>query len=472
MQKMPKGLRNFIKAIVFLAVLIAVFIPVRNVLVLKTAEQKCHSFYSEKNNFDVLFLGISHMKYGISPMELWNNYGITSFNWAQSDSHLGMSYWILKNALNYTKPKLVVVDARCIEQETTAIRHGLGSINFDEMPFSLTKIQAVADLLKNGETFQVKLEDLFPFLHYHSRWPKIEESDFEPEQDYWPDKGTLHYKKGIYLDGNDTLKNTGEKAPGSKLMTDYLVRIVDLCRKNGIEVMLMEQPFMTGSTAIAYANGVEDLAAELGVEYLNFFSDDYINTINYGIDLFDAGHLNVSGLYKVNEATARYIKDHYDLPDRRTDPAYSTWYDDYEVYRADMLQHLKNSKYYSIYDYLLFLTDSDVNVELDIPAGSPIYADETVMALIRNLVFYEADLESFDAAAAAGDAYSLDIDRIRKTHKESVGTQSDRMLQWETTPDLSLVAYDNRTGERYDRVGFKYEESGEYNRVSRKKEAA
>lgn len=60
-------------------------------------------FYSDKGDYDVLFLGSSTMNMGISPMELWNDYGITSYNMADDAQRLPVDYWVLKNALAYTK---------------------------------------------------------------------------------------------------------------------------------------------------------------------------------------------------------------------------------------------------------------------------------------------------------------------------------------------------------------------------------
>ena len=49
---------------------------------LKTAEETdmIHSFYEiGKDELDVLFLGSSHLYYGVQPNELWKEYGITSY---------------------------------------------------------------------------------------------------------------------------------------------------------------------------------------------------------------------------------------------------------------------------------------------------------------------------------------------------------------------------------------------------------
>lgn len=76
----------------------------------KNNAEKYMEFYKEKEDFDVLFFGSSRMLDGVYPIELWDTYQITSFNMAQHAESLPVTYWQIKNVLNYTTPKVIVVD--------------------------------------------------------------------------------------------------------------------------------------------------------------------------------------------------------------------------------------------------------------------------------------------------------------------------------------------------------------------------
>ena len=68
-------------------------------------------FFEEENGFDVLVFGTSHAIYAIEPMKWWDNYGIASYNLAQHNMPIATTYWVMKNALDYTTPRLI---RRCI----------------------------------------------------------------------------------------------------------------------------------------------------------------------------------------------------------------------------------------------------------------------------------------------------------------------------------------------------------------------
>ena len=60
---------------------------------------------------------------------------------------------------------------------------------------------------------------------------------------------------------------------------------------------------------------------------------------NYSINVDDwQGHLNPDGASKATAFLGAWLKEHYDLPDRRGDSAYTHWDDNlaqYEAYRAE-----------------------------------------------------------------------------------------------------------------------------------------
>ena len=71
-------------------------------------------FYEYADDIDVLFLGNSHAADYV-PMELWEQYGVTSYNLAISGIPIPVTYWTLMNALDHASPKLVVLDCYSLE---------------------------------------------------------------------------------------------------------------------------------------------------------------------------------------------------------------------------------------------------------------------------------------------------------------------------------------------------------------------
>ena len=84
---MKKGVKNLIRAVGFFTVLVFSVVSFSYILAPKDNTKEAgivnpsaHGFYSEpKNTIDVAVIGNSDAYSGFSPMELWKNYGYTSY---------------------------------------------------------------------------------------------------------------------------------------------------------------------------------------------------------------------------------------------------------------------------------------------------------------------------------------------------------------------------------------------------------
>ena len=62
------------------------------------AERKYGAFFEDKQGFDVLFMGTSRVLDAVQPMELWRDFGVTSYNMGNNSECLEMTEWVLKKA--------------------------------------------------------------------------------------------------------------------------------------------------------------------------------------------------------------------------------------------------------------------------------------------------------------------------------------------------------------------------------------
>ena len=91
-------------------VLTAAILACSEFLEYKEATEKYSDFYEAETNFDVIFMGTSHAYGTVFPMELWQEYGISSYNWGYNHCSLPESYHLMLEVVKRTKPKLFVVD--------------------------------------------------------------------------------------------------------------------------------------------------------------------------------------------------------------------------------------------------------------------------------------------------------------------------------------------------------------------------
>ena len=276
-----------------------------------------NQFYGmERDSVEVLFLGASIAANAFVPQEIYNDYGITSYNLASEQQSVFLSYYWLKEALRYQKPKLVV-----LELEFMNNYHPECAINtwesltrkcIDPMRWSVNKAKAVHKICKLDKE-QSELSYYLTNIRFHSRWSEVGPEDFDleaaskaPFKGYAPivDMGPKEYEAFV-PDARDD-----EMAEFPPLMQEYLDRIVSLCEAEGIELMLVNLPGATMDDAI-YNTHVA-YAREHGLYYVNLCLPEHVAGI--GAVLPEENfvyHQNVWGAEKTSRYLGGLICEHY-----------------------------------------------------------------------------------------------------------------------------------------------------------------
>lgn len=339
------------------------------------------SYFENPAEYDVLFLGTSHVMFGVYPMELWRDYGITSYNWGSPTCTIPSVYWKLMNLLEYTTPKLVVVD--CFRASWVDKVYDMERMHeaFDPFPLSVTKIKTVMDLMDDEQKFgdKDKGEILFRLSAYHTRWEELGESDF---------KNSTVDKKGAEFQTDVekpiTISHTEKKKTVTQDMegVNYLKKLLEECRQREIPVLLTYLPYPTSEEWKMEANMIQDIADEYGVNYLNFTD---LDVVDYNTDCSNEdSHLNPSGGRKVTKYLGDYIYTHYDIPCHQGDVENVTeWQERYDVYIDYKIALLKEEKV--LKDYLMLLNDNDLRSEIYINPNSKLFQDEEIKRLINNI---------------------------------------------------------------------------------------
>lgn len=315
-------------------------------------------FYKEpKSSLDIVFFGSSHVMNAIIPMDLYKNYGIANYNYAHNGADFLTIDKSLQEVLKYQKPKLIIVDLYSLPYgyREWKIERPWAHLVFDNFNFSLNRIILIDKYCKeydDNNTFDIKWELTFPLYFYHSNWTILKKSDF-----YNPlltGKGfNLNIKKTKSIKPNIPI-NKDDISKLKKCNVSTFWEIINLCKENNIKLLFTLIPYTHKNGNLyemKYFNEVEYLVKSIpNVEYLNLFHRLDEIGFDFSTDLADFGHVNPSGAQKITTHIGKYIKEHYDIPDRRLDPAYAKWNDDYKLYVQDTfaqeLNATKNSEKY------------------------------------------------------------------------------------------------------------------------------
>lgn len=280
-------------------------------------------FYQLKpNSLDVLFLGDSSAYRGISPLEIWQQTGITSYVYGSPAQRAWLGYYMLKHALAYQKPKVVVLEASELLYGNN-VRSGYTRKVLDNMRWGSAKMEAIQDpIFKFG--LDTKLSYFFPILEYHDRYNELNGDDFkyafqdldDNDKGYafnavsTPYVGSLNFMDKQH---HFTLPNDAKK---------YADKMIDLCKQNHIKLIFINVPKAKG-WSYAEHNAVKTFADQKGVPFIDFNIDMKTDKINWKRDTVDRGtHLNIRGAEKVSHELSLYFeKNEPYLMHEKKDPA-------------------------------------------------------------------------------------------------------------------------------------------------------
>ena len=259
-------------------------------------------FYEKKNTIDVLFVGNSSVHAGVSPMEMYSDYGFTSYDCAQSLQLPWESYEFIIETLEYQDLKVVALEV--------------------DQFFSTTKQR-----VKYGNLREYGLK-VFPLYETHLGWKHIGSKNARSIT-----KGYIYTYISVPFRGKISRQPTDELYKIHPDSESYLQKIYDLCLEKGIQLMLFEVPSADGRWSSSKHNTINEFAQSHGINFVDM--NDCIEDIglSWEHDTRDKGdHLNYNGAVKVSKWLGKYLSENYGLVSRKGDSRYAYWEEDFKKY--------------------------------------------------------------------------------------------------------------------------------------------
>ncbi|MCM3628167.1 SGNH/GDSL hydrolase family protein [Paenibacillus glycanilyticus] len=309
-------------------------------------------YYKEdRKDFDVVFLGDCEVYENFSPVTLWEKYGITSYIRGSAQQLIWQSYYLLEETLKYEKPKVVVFNVLAMQYNQPQ-KEEYNRMTLDGMELSAIKLKSIQASMMKSEHL---VDYLAPLLRFHSRWDQLNEDDFT----------NLFSKEKLFHNGyymRVDVKPAG-RVPRAPRLPDYrfgsnaysyLDRLRELCKENGIQLVLVKAPTIYPHWYDEWDTQMEQYAATHDLTYINFLRHMDDAGIDLKTDTYDAGlHLNVYGAEKLATYFGAFLTDTYRLQDHRTDETWSgIWQkkiDFYDRMKQDQLDELAKYGYLKRY---------------------------------------------------------------------------------------------------------------------------
>lgn len=280
--------------------------------------------YTSDNPVDVLIVGTSHSQLGINTMQLSKKLDASVYNLAMPAQGIGQTYYTLKDALLHTKPQIVLIDAYFADQpEIIKDREYFAYEQLYSMASPDVRLEYISDLVPLENWFN----SAFPVINEHEKWKE----PMVMKQNFFFNLGTSteknrHYN-GFVPDTSvmtpETLQavqalNPKPLAPVPEASREYIRRIVELCRDEGVEPVFVQIPQLPQYLAkVDY----KARSLELGT-FLKSMNTTWLDGNTAEIDLkpgdfrnesseIGNNHLNIKGANRYTAMLGSEIKETY-----------------------------------------------------------------------------------------------------------------------------------------------------------------
>lgn len=270
-------------------------------------------YYEETTSHDLLILGDCEVYENISPVTLWEEYGITSYIRGSANQLPAQSYYLLEDTLRVETPKVVLFHVAAMKMGEQD-REAYNRMTMEGMRWSPSKWNAICETKMEEEYM---LEYLFPLLRYHSRWQELERDDLTY---YWHRDKVSHNGYYMRCDVKPANGYPAERRQGSyefpEKSWEYLDRMEKLCREKKITLVLMKSPSQYPAWPEQYEEQIQNYAAEHDLLYLNCLEASI--GLDFSKDTYNGGlHLNLYGAEKLARYLGEVLQKETGLADHR-----------------------------------------------------------------------------------------------------------------------------------------------------------
>ncbi|MGN0366661.1 MAG: hypothetical protein ACI4E5_12085 [Suilimivivens sp.] len=280
-------------------------------------------FAEEQNSLDFVFIGNSMTYSAINPAVLWQEYGITSYNFAVSEQIIPISYYYIEEALKTQSPKAIVLNVMSGGNQIE-LRDSMMHVNLDYLPWSVTRLRAIMDVVPRENW----LEFFLPIIKMHGNWKNLKEDSIE----YMRDQGINDNKGYIFVDPYlnekveypnyeypyDMQKNIEEYCYDESVEAEVLSwyqKIIDITQENGVDLILIGVPFGGSPEYQGHYNPIFKYAMERGV-----------TCINYNLQMTGIHHNPADNAETFTKLLGKDLSGLYEIEERdKSNPEFAGW---------------------------------------------------------------------------------------------------------------------------------------------------
>lgn len=319
-------MKKIIKALSFLIVCFTCLTVISKLLAYEhemEPDLTMKEFYSlEAEEVQMFIVGSSHTELAFSPMECYKQNQITSYNFSTAKQPIELSYYLLEEGLKTQSPKVVIYDVASLFYKKNEVNTARFRYVLDSMPLSMTKIKLAncyADYNSDERIFSIG-EALCPIYYYHDRWKKLDEEDFNVDEQTSYLKGQFMrtYVNEVEYDVEKIESKIAKKIENGTATAptifdknmSYLIKMKELCDKNNIKLLLITTPTVRWNSL--KSGVIEEVCEANGLDFVDLNMPDG-ELIDYSADMADGNHVNAYGAKKTTKYLCDYVMKNYGI---------------------------------------------------------------------------------------------------------------------------------------------------------------
>ena len=297
-----------------------------------------------RNSVDVLVAGSSLAYSGANTNVLWKAYGISGYDLCGAEQPFWSTYYQLKEALRFQRPKVIVLDAKAAvytRDYSTRSRTILSTYGILSLDHRTGAIFSCVDQRQ-------ALDLLLAYPEVHNRYSAVSPDDFMiPPTNGGRGATWKGYIETDLVEAHDypfTSRSSNKKKMKPRV-EEYVRKIFDLAQEEDIPLLVVAFPNPDYGNDWQYFNSLWKVAEECGIPYIDYNDPSIDLGLDYSLDFADWQHLNVRGSMKMSMELGRVLKERFDLADHRGDPAYASydecagiWFNKLDTFKTAPLQ--------------------------------------------------------------------------------------------------------------------------------------
>ncbi len=331
---------NFFKVGIFLSIGVVLFVLVSYMLRPVSQDRiRVAGYYAlPENSIDIVCLGTSATyRYFNNPV-MWENYGVTSYNFATGSQSPSVLKSLILECEKTQSPKLYIVETRKLVKYKELDQEVVLRKVTDCMKYSANRIDLIN---KEVPKFWERPDYYFDIIKYHDNWKNLSDSSFDYITNEYPDElnGWRNINKLEILKPFEEPYATTEE-PMNEESEEILLDFMDFCKEQNINVLFVATPWRATKECQKRNNYLSRIIEENGFEFLDCtpLMDDI--GLDFETDFFNNNHTNAIGAEKFTNYFGKYLTEKYDFSSEYSDEVIDSWEKIVELNRADM-----NAKY-------------------------------------------------------------------------------------------------------------------------------